>query len=80
MARRLWVIEGFASDGDVYGRALQLPGRSAHYRSNPSGNAADVQRAHASILKRNTADLASCPCFDAMQPDGASEDLEGLTP
>jgi hypothetical protein len=74
MARRLWVIEGFASDGDVYGRALQLPGRSA------PANATDLQRADASILKRHTADLASCPCFDAMQPDGASDELEGRTP
>lgn len=65
MSRRIWVAEGFAGDGAIYGRALQLPDGSAPHRPAADG---DVERAPASVLKSHLGDIPSCPCMDAMLP------------
>ncbi|WCM93303.1 hypothetical protein M5C99_00790 [Acidovorax sp. NCPPB 2350] len=75
MSRRIWVAEGFASDGDVYGRALQIPGAGAPgQRPGPGGTGGEVQRApRASVLKTHLGDVPSCPCIASMLPqDGAA--------
>ena len=71
MSRRIWVAEGFASDGDIYGRALQLPTRTTGVRSAAHG---EVERASAAVLKSHLGDIPSCPCMDAMLPRAQSED------
>ncbi|NEA98539.1 hypothetical protein [Streptomyces sp. SID13726] len=67
MPRRIWVAEGVASDGDVYGRALQLPdGRNA--AGSPTGDTG-VQRRAGTILKNHLGDIPSCPCLAALVTD-----------
>ena len=71
VSRRIWVAEGIASDGDVYGRALQLPdGNVGH--SPASG----VQRKSERVLKSHLGDIPSCPCLAALVPQ--NEDAESL--
>lgn len=80
MSRRIWIAEGFASDGDVYGRALQLPDGSMRHRSASQGSATDVQRTRALVLKTHLGDIPSCPCIASMvtQDHGAEQlDLQG---
>lgn len=67
MPRRIWVAEGVASDGDVYGRALQLPGGRDGAVSGTSGTG--VQRRTGTILKNHLGDIPSCPCLAALVPD-----------
>lgn len=66
MSRRIWVAEGVASDGDIYGRALQLPDRSARHGSASDDDGTGVQRKAASVLKSNLGDIPSCPCLAAL--------------
>ena len=68
MSRRIWVAEGFASDGDIYGRALQLPGGDVLNRAVAQSGGMDVQRTRAAVLKTHLGDIPSCPCITAMQP------------
>ncbi|MDA8455738.1 hypothetical protein M4R22_13275 [Acidovorax sp. GBBC 3334] len=80
MSRRIWVAEGFASDGDVYGRALQVPGAGAPPPGfAPAGLGGDVQRARASILKTHLGDIPSCPCIAAMLPQNGTADGQPLS-
>lgn len=65
MSRRIWVAEGFASDGDIYGRALQVPTGSMPARAASHGQ---VERSSASVLKSHLGDIPSCPCMGAMLP------------
>jgi hypothetical protein len=68
MSRRIWVAEGVASDGDIYGRALQLPdGRGGGGTS--AGGGTGVQRKAGTILKSHLGDIPSCPCLAALVPD-----------
>lgn len=68
MTRRIWIAEGYASDGDVYGRALQLPDGSLRKGMVAQQGGSDVQRAGASILKSHLGDIPSCPCLDSPVP------------
>jgi hypothetical protein len=36
MPRRIWIAEGIASDGEIYGRAMQLPDGNMRHRSTAS--------------------------------------------
>lgn len=65
MARRVWVAEGVASDGGIYGRALQLRSR------DPVSGRLEARPAHASVLKNHLGDIPSCPCLDALVGDAA---------
>lgn len=77
MSRRIWVAEGFASDGDIYGRALQLPNGDMRNRSVSQSSGTDVQRTRAAVLKTHLGDIPSCPCISAMLPqDRDNEQLE----
>ncbi|NNN33794.1 hypothetical protein HLK59_26200 [Streptomyces sp. S3(2020)] len=67
MPRRIWVAEGVASDGDVYGRALQLPDGRGGGGSGPADTG--VQRRTGTILKNHLGDIPSCPCLAALVPD-----------
>lgn len=80
MSRRIWIAEGYASDGDVYGRALHMPDGSTRGQavaSSPGGRHAvgDIQRASATILRTSLGDIPTCPCLDAPVPqhDKAAE-------
>lgn len=65
MSRRIWIAEGYATDGEMYGRSLQLPELNAAYRQSPlQGIGTDVQRKRSAIVKVNVGDVASCPCLD----------------
>lgn len=65
MSRRIWIAEGYATDGEMYGRALQLPDvNSSRLASSPQAIGTDVQRKRATIVKANVGDVASCPCLD----------------
>lgn len=64
MSRRIWIAEGYATDGDMYGRALQVPDASTYRPSSEQGAGTDVQRKRAAIVKTNVGDVASCPCLD----------------
>lgn len=66
MSRRIWVAEGVASDGDIYGRALQLPDRNARETPGSGGFGTGVQRRTASVLKSHLGDIPSCPCLAAL--------------
>jgi hypothetical protein len=78
MLRRIWIAEGIATDGDFYGRALQLPDGDTRHRSPSQGNRTDVQRTRASILKSHLGDVPSCPCLSLMMPqDFAAEPSTG---
>lgn len=73
MTRRIWVAEGYASNGDVYGRALHMPDGSLRNQAAAAGPgsygaAGDVQRAGATILRTVIADIPTCPCLDAPLP------------
>lgn len=73
MPRRIWIAEGYATDGDMYGRALQLPGADTSGESSSQhGIGTDIRRKPASVVKTNAGDLASCPCLDV----GLSKDHE----
>ncbi|MFJ9630727.1 hypothetical protein ACIQPR_39945 [Streptomyces sp. NPDC091280] len=62
MPKRIWVTEGVASDGDMYGRALQLP--------DGNGTAGGgVERRPGTVLKSHLGDIPSCPCLAALVPD-----------
>jgi hypothetical protein len=77
MSRRIWIAEGFASDGDIYGRILQLPNGNMRDRSASQGSGTDVQRTRASVLKTHFGDIPSCPCISAILPqDHDSEQLD----
>ncbi|MEU6375044.1 hypothetical protein [Streptomyces sp. NPDC046909] len=69
MPRRIWVAEGVAGDGDIYGRALHLPDRRGGDASGaaPRG-ATGVQRKAGTILKSHLGDIPSCPCLAALTP------------
>lgn len=69
MPRRLWIAEGFASDGDVYGRALKLPDGTARNTPARQDIATDVQRMQASVLKSRLGDVTSCPCLATLLPE-----------
>jgi hypothetical protein len=67
MPKRIWVAEGVASDGDIYGRALQLPDGPG---GDPSpGGGTGLQRKSGTILKSHLGDIPSCPCLAALVPD-----------
>lgn len=66
MSRRIWVAEGVASDGDIYGRALQVPDGNARHGSAPDGAGTGVRRQSASVLKSHLGDIPSCPCLAAL--------------
>lgn len=68
MSRRIWIAEGVASDGDMYGRALQLPDNNMRHRSTSHGSGKDVQRTPAAVLKSHLGDIPSCPCLAAPPP------------
>lgn len=78
MPRRIWIAEGFASDGDVYSRTLQLPDRDMRYRLASQGSGTDVQRTRASILKTHLGDIPSCPCISAMVSQDHDAEQSGL--
>ncbi|MEU9454327.1 hypothetical protein [Streptomyces sp. NPDC048277] len=66
MSRRIWVAEGVASDGDVYGRALKIPDG----KPEPGGDAGGgVGRRTPSVLKSRLGDIPTCPCLAALVPD-----------
>ncbi|CBJ41184.1 hypothethical protein (plasmid) [Ralstonia solanacearum CMR15] len=65
MPRRIWVAEGIASDGDFYGRTLQLPDEKTRRRPAPAA-AMDVQRTRASVVKSHLGDVPTCPCLGAV--------------
>jgi hypothetical protein len=70
MPKRIWVAEGVASDGDMYGRALQLPDGQGGGGTGPdSGGGTGVQRKAGTILKSHLGDIPSCPCLAALVPD-----------
>lgn len=69
MSRRIWVAEGFASDGDVYGRSLQLPNPDTNKHDKPHRVGGDIQRTQAAVLKSHLGDIPSCPCLSAIIPD-----------
>ncbi|WCM87749.1 hypothetical protein [Acidovorax sp. NCPPB 3576] len=65
MSRRIWIAEGYATDGEMYGRALQLPEPNPSHLPSPLKNiGTDVQRKREAIVKVNVGDVASCPCLD----------------
>ncbi|TBW57613.1 hypothetical protein EZI54_06110 [Marinobacter halodurans] len=64
MERRIWIAEGYASDGEVYGRSLQIPGKEAGAAPVSSG----VERKQAIVIKANLGDIPSCPCISAAMP------------
>ncbi|MFJ9565291.1 hypothetical protein ACIRQQ_35295 [Streptomyces fuscichromogenes] len=66
MSRRIWVAEGVASDGDVYGRYLRLPAGNPVRR--PPGEDG-VERRTQSVLRSNLGDIPSCPCLAALVSD-----------
>lgn len=69
MSRRIWIAEGYASDGDMYGRTLQLPiGNMQQRPPMRPGAETDIQRTPISILKSHVGDIASCPCLDVAAP------------
>lgn len=74
MSRRIWIAEGFASDGDMYGRTLQLP--DGNMRGAPP-----IERTRVSVLKARVGDIASCPCLDVsvMQDDESEPGQRGAT-
>lgn len=73
MYRRIWIAEGYATDGEMYGRALQLlDANTSRPAGSPQRIGTDVQRKHAAVVKANVGDIAACPCLDA----GLSE-IEG---
>ena len=52
MSRHIWIAEGYATDGEMYGRALQLPeANTSRLPSSPQGIGTDVQRKRAAIVK-----------------------------
>lgn len=65
MSRRIWIAEGHATDGEMYGRALQLPeANPSRLPSSPQGIGTDVQRKRAAVVKVDMGDIGSCPCLD----------------
>jgi hypothetical protein len=69
MSRRIWVAEGFASDGDVYGRSLQLPTPDVNKNDKSHLGGSEIQRTQAAVLKSNLGDIPSCPCLSAIIPE-----------
>lgn len=69
MTRRVWVAEGIASDGDVYGRSLQLPDGNGGAAAG-SGFGEGVRRGGGTVLKNHLGDVPSCPCLAALVPTG----------
>ncbi|MDT7788128.1 MAG: hypothetical protein QOF58_6547 [Pseudonocardiales bacterium] len=66
MSRRVWVAEGVASDGAIYGRTLQLPAPG----TLRAGVASGVRRSRPAVLKSHLGDIPSCPCLAALStPD-----------
>lgn len=76
MPRRIWVAEGVASDGDIYGRALQLPDGNSRNRSSLHGDGTGVERTRGSVLKSHLGDIPSCPCLAALVPQDEDESAE----
>jgi hypothetical protein len=70
MSRRIWVAEGVASDGDIYGRALQLPDGNTTRHSAPGNGGTGVQRRAPSVIKSHLGDIPSCPCLAALTGAG----------
>ncbi|MEF9404113.1 MULTISPECIES: hypothetical protein [Ralstonia solanacearum species complex] len=65
MYRRIWIAEGYATDGEMYGRALQLPdANTSRSAASPQSIGTDIQRKPAAVVKANVGDIASCPCLD----------------
>ena len=62
--RRIWLAEGFSSDGEVYGRALQLPDKDSDNHSVTT----EVERKSASVIKTDLGDIYSCPCSSIAMP------------
>lgn len=73
MSRRIWVAEGIASDGAIYGRSLRLPSENTRHGLASNSGGMGVQRTRASVLKSHLGDVPSCPCLAALssQDDGA---------
>ena len=77
MSRRIWIAEGYATDGEMYGRALQLPDAAAlRHGASLQRIGTDVQRAPAAVVKANVGDVASCPCLDVGLA-GIDDEAEG---
>lgn len=66
MSRRIWVAEGVANDGDIYGRALRMPDAGDRYISASGDSGTGVQRKPLSVLKSHLGDIPSCPCLAAL--------------
>ncbi|GKT27158.1 hypothetical protein [Acidovorax sp. SUPP3334] len=65
MSRRIWISEGHATDGEMYGRALQLPEiNPSRLPSSPQRIGTDVQRKLAAVVKVDMGEIGSCPCLD----------------
>ncbi|NUS29570.1 MAG: hypothetical protein HOV92_35880 [Streptomyces sp.] len=73
MPRRIWVAEGVASDGDMYGRALQMPDGGG---AGPGDGG--VRRAAGTILKNHLGDIPSCPCLAALVADDRERAREAV--
>jgi hypothetical protein len=74
MKRRIWVAEGYASDGDVYGRVLQLPDQNSGRSSAPQNVGGNVERRSSSVLKSDLGDILSCPCISSVMPQDHDTD------
>ncbi|MFF7467365.1 hypothetical protein [Streptomyces sp. NPDC008092] len=66
MSRSIWVAEGVASDGDIYGRALRIPDGSPEPGADAAGG---VRRQAPTVLKSRLGDIPTCPCLAALVPD-----------
>ncbi|MEU9412619.1 hypothetical protein AB0E08_43955 [Streptomyces sp. NPDC048281] len=66
MTRRIWVAEGVASDGDIYGRSLKIPDGRPEPGADAGGG---VRRQAPAVLKSHLGDIPTCPCLAALVPD-----------
>lgn len=67
------MAEGVGSDGDVYGRAFQLPDRKTPRGPGPHGGT-DIERLKIPVLKGHLGDIPSCPCLAALASDDRGPD------
>ncbi|MEU6200472.1 hypothetical protein [Streptomyces sp. NPDC047061] len=66
MSRRVWVAEGVAAGGGIYGRALKIPDG----KPEPGAAAGEgVRRQAPSVRKSHLGDIPTCPCLAALVPD-----------
>jgi len=79
MARRIWVSEGVASDGDLYGRALRLTNGNGGGANADADTRTGVRRRSGTILKSHLGDIPSCPCLAALVPVPAERNAEDAT-